>query len=174
MDAFDVVVIGAGIAGASAAYELAAERSVLILEGESRPGYHTSGRSAAVFTETYGNTTIQGLTTGSRAFYEAPPPGFTETRLLSPRGVAYVARADQMDRMEAMIARVRPLAPDTTMISKADLLGLVPILHPDYVVGGAIEPSAMDIDVAALHDGYLRGWSATPACRRWSRCRAVG
>jgi D-arginine dehydrogenase len=157
MDAFDVVVIGAGIAGASAAYELAAERSVLILEGESRPGYHTSGRSAAVFTETYGNTTIQGLTTGSRAFYEAPPPGFTETRLLSPRGVAYVARADQMDRMEAMIARVRPLAPDTTMISKADLLGLVPILHPDYVVGGAIEPSAMDIDVAALHDGYLRG-----------------
>ena len=157
MDAFDVVVIGAGIAGASAAYELAAERSVLILEGESRPGYHTSGRSAAVFTETYGNTTIQGLTTGSRAFYEAPPPGFTETRLLSPRGVAYVARADQMDRLEAMIERVRPLAPDTTMISKADLLGLVPILHPDYVVGGAIEPSAMDIDVAALHDGYLRG-----------------
>ena len=157
MDAFDVVVIGAGIAGASAAYELAAERSVLILEGESRPGYHTSGRSAAVFTETYGNSTIQGLTTGSRAFYEAPPPGFTETRLLSPRGVAYVARADQMDRLAAMIDRVRPLAPDTTMISKADLLGLVPILHPDYVVGGAIEPSAMDIDVAALHDGYLRG-----------------
>ena len=157
MDAFDVVVIGAGIAGASAAYELAAERSVLILEGESRPGYHTSGRSAAVFTETYGNTTIQGLTTGSRAFYEAPPAGFTETRLLSPRGVAYVARVDQMDRLEAMIDRVRPLAPDTTMISKADLLGLVPILHPDYVVGGAIEPSAMDIDVAALHDGYLRG-----------------
>ena len=157
MDGFDVVVIGAGIAGASAAYELAAEHSVLMLEGESRPGYHTTGRSAATFTETYGNTTIQGLTTGSRTFYESPPVGFTETRLLSPRGVAYVARADQMERLEAMIARVRPLAPDTTMISKADLLERVPILHPDYVTGGAIEPSAMDIDVAALHDGYLRG-----------------
>ena len=157
MDAFDVVVIGAGIAGASAAYELAAGHSVLMLEGESRPGYHTTGRSAATFTETYGNTTIQGLTTGSRAFYEAPPAGFTETRLLSPRGVAYVARADQMERLEAMIERVRGLAPDTTMISKANLLERVPILHPDYVAGGAIEPSAMDIDVAALHDGYLRG-----------------
>ena len=156
MDSFDVVIIGAGIAGASAAYELAAEHSVLMLEGESRPGYHTSGRSAAVFTETYGNTTIQGLTTGSRAFLETPPLGFTETHLLSPRGVAYVARADQMERLETMIERVRGLAPDTTMLSKADLLERVPILRPDYVAGGAIEPSGMDIDVAALHDGYLR------------------
>ena len=80
MDRFDVVVIGAGIAGASAAYELAASHSVLLLEGESRPGYHTSGRSAAVFTETYGNPTIQALTIGSRAFYEAPPPGFSGNR----------------------------------------------------------------------------------------------
>ena len=86
MDQYDVIIIGAGIAGSSAAYEIAASHSVLILEGESHPGYHTSGRSAAVFTETYGNATIQGLTTGSRAFYEAPPPGFTATPMLSPRG----------------------------------------------------------------------------------------
>ena len=157
MDTVDVVIIGAGIAGASAAYELAAEHSVLMLEGESQPGYHTSGRSAAVFTETYGNATIQGLTTGSRAFFESPPPGFTATPLLSPRGVAYVARADQMERLEALIERVRGLAPDSTMLSKSELLALVPILRPDYVAGGAIEPSGMDIDVAALHDGYLRG-----------------
>ncbi len=157
MDSYDVVIIGAGIAGASAAYELAASYSVLILEGESHPGYHTSGRSAAVFTETYGNTTIQGLTTGSRAFYEAPPPGFAAHPLLSPRGVAYVARADQMDRLEGLIGRVRGLAPDAAMLSKAALLERVPLLRPEYVAGGAIEPSAMDIDIAALHDGYLRG-----------------
>ena len=157
MDSYDVIIIGAGIAGASAAYEVAAGHSVLILEGESHPGYHTSGRSAAVFTETYGNATIQGLTTGSRAFFEAPPAGFSANPLLSPRGVAYVARADQMDRLEATVARVRHLAPDTTMLSKADLLARVPILRPDYVAGGAIEPAAMDIDIASLHDGFLRG-----------------
>ena len=163
MDHYDVIIIGAGIAGASAAYEIAATHSVLILEGESHPGYHTSGRSAAVFTETYGNTTIQGLTTGSRAFFEAPPAGFSANRLLSPRGVAYVARADQMERLEAMIDRVKGLAPDTTMLGKADLLERVPILKPDYVAGGAIEPSAMDIDIASLHDGYLRGAKARGA-----------
>ena len=157
MDSYDVIVIGAGIAGASAAYEVAATRSVLILEGESHPGYHTSGRSAAVFTETYGNATIQGLTTGSRAFFEAPPPGFSANPLLSPRGVAYVARADQMERLEAAVARVKHLAPDTTMLSKADLLARVPILRPEYVAGGALEPDAMDIDIASLHDGFLRG-----------------
>lgn len=163
MDVFDVVVIGAGIAGASAAYELSATHSVLLLEGESRPGYHTSGRSAAVFTETYGNSTIQGLTVGSRAFYEGPPEGFTEARLLTPRGAAFVARTDQVGRLEAMIARVQPLAPDTHMLSAAELLRRVPILRPDYVAGGAIEPSAMDIDIAALHDGYLRGAKARGA-----------
>ena len=111
MDEFDVAVIGAGIAGASAAFELAADRSVLLVEGERHPGYHTSGRSAAVFTETYGNATVQALTIGSRAFYEAPPAGFTEARLLSPRGSAYVARADQMERLEALVDRVSRLAP---------------------------------------------------------------
>ena len=162
MDRYDVIIIGAGIAGSSAAYEIAADHSVLILEGESHPGYHTSGRSAAVFTETYGNATIQGLTTGSRAFYEAPPPGFG-TPLLRPRGAAFVARADQMERLEALIDRVRPLAPDTRMLNRAEMLERVPVLKPDYVAGGAIEPSAMDIDIATLHDGYLRGAKARGA-----------
>ncbi len=156
MDSYDVIIIGAGIAGASAAYEIAATRSVLVLEGESHPGYHTSGRSAAVFTETYGNRAIQALTTGSRAFFEAPPPGFCDHPLLSLRGVAYVAREDQMSGLAVMIDRVSGLAPDAAMLSKAELLRRVPLLRPDYVAGGAIEPSAMDIDIAALHDGYFR------------------
>ena len=157
MDRYDVIIVGAGIAGASAAYEVSATRSVLILEGESHPGYHTSGRSAAVFTETYGNSTIQALTTGSRAFFEAPPAGFCSHDLLALRGVAYVAREDQMAGLAAMIDRVSGLAPDAAMLSRAELLRRVPLLRPEYVAGGAIEPSAMDIDIAALHDGFLRG-----------------
>jgi D-arginine dehydrogenase len=157
MTQFDVAIIGAGIAGASAAYEIAATHSVLLLEAEGQPGYHTSGRSAALFTETYGNATIQGLTTGSRAFYEAPPAGFTDHLMLSPRGVVYVARPDQVARLEAHVARVAVLAPATAMLTAEELLRRVPILRRDYVAAGATEPDAMDIDVAALHQGYLRG-----------------
>ena len=71
MGTFDVVVIGAGIAGASAAYEMAADRSVLLLEQEAHPGHHTTGRSAALFSETYGNAAIRALTAGSRGFLRA-------------------------------------------------------------------------------------------------------
>jgi D-arginine dehydrogenase len=75
MQAYEFIVIGAGIAGASAAYELAKLGSTIILERESQPGYHTTGRSAAVFSEIYGNATIRGLTVGSRSFFASPPAG---------------------------------------------------------------------------------------------------
>jgi D-arginine dehydrogenase len=86
----DFAVIGAGIAGASAAYELAVYGSVVLLEAESQPGYHTTGRSAAMFIETYGPPLVRALTVGSRPFYEAPPPGFTEQPILTPRGVLQI------------------------------------------------------------------------------------
>ncbi len=95
------IVIGAGIAGASAAYELAKVAPVIILERESQPGYHTTGRSAAVFSEIYGNATIRAVTIGSRGFFASPPNGFTEHALWSPRPTLMVARADQMERLRA-------------------------------------------------------------------------
>jgi len=85
-DCFDFAIIGGGIAGASLAYRLAGEASVVVLERESQPGYHATGRSAAMFMEAYGTAQIQALTRASRAFYEQPPAGFTEHALLVPRG----------------------------------------------------------------------------------------
>ncbi len=156
MDTFDVVVIGAGIAGAAAAYELAADRSVLLLEQESHPGYHTTGRSAALFAETYGNAAIRALTAGSRRFHEQPPAGFAAP-LLSPRGVIMVARPDQAERLHQWVQSVGPAA---SAMTAAEVLARVPLLRRDYVGAGAFEPGAMDIDVHALHDGYLRGAKA--------------
>ena len=153
----DFLVIGAGIAGASAGYELGAHGSVIVLEREGQPGYHSTGRSAAVFTEAYGNASIRGLTVSSRSFFEAPPGDFCESPILSPRGVVFVGREDQQASLEAIYEETRSLVPGARRIDAAEVLRRVPLLRPDYVAAGVLEPDAMDIDVNALHQGYLRG-----------------
>ncbi|MCA8894479.1 MAG: FAD-binding oxidoreductase, partial [Amphiplicatus sp.] len=80
------------MAGASAAYELAGEKSVVLLEMEEHPGYHTTGRSAAFYSEIYGGPVIRALSTASRGFFEAPPRGFAEVELLAPSGSLFIAR----------------------------------------------------------------------------------
>ena len=92
---FDIVIVGAGIAGASLAWQLAPHARVALLEMEEQPGYHSTGRSAALFMETYGTPMIRALTRASRAFYVAPPEGFTEHPILAPRGVMHVAKTGQ-------------------------------------------------------------------------------
>ena len=92
---FDAVVVGAGIAGASFAYTLARHASVLLLEREAQPGMQSTGRSAAMFMESYGPPQVRALTRASRAWYQQPPPGFADVPILSPRGALYVARGDQ-------------------------------------------------------------------------------
>ena len=92
----DILVIGAGIAGASVAAHLAETRSVILVEREERPGYHSTGRSAALFTEIYGNATIRALTRASRRFLFEPPAGFCESPLMRPRGCLYIATSEQL------------------------------------------------------------------------------
>ena len=160
MKACDFLVIGAGIAGASAAYELGAHGRVLLLEREQAPGYHTTGRSAAMFVETYGNETIRRLTKASRTFFEAPPEGFAEHALLSLRGAMHVAREDQLPALSRGLAELRPLTPSLRRIDTDEAVAMVPVLRRDYVAAAIHEPAAMDIDVHALHQGYLRGLRA--------------
>ncbi|MGO4840035.1 FAD-dependent oxidoreductase, partial [Rhizobiaceae sp. 2RAB30] len=103
----DVIVIGAGIAGASAAAELAAEGNIILLERESQPGYHTTGRSAAMFSQVYGPAQIRALTRASAGFYHAPPQGFAGNALLRRRPVALVGRGDQSATVDAEYEDVR-------------------------------------------------------------------
>ena len=150
-DRCDVLIVGAGIAGSSLAYELAAQRDVVLLEREAQPGYHSTGRSAAMLSATYGAPPVRALARASYGFLAAPPPDFAETALLSPRGMLHLARQDQLAALEAAdSAAVRRL--DRTAVCD-----LVPLLDPAYVAGGLLEADAMAIDVAALHQGYLRG-----------------
>jgi D-arginine dehydrogenase len=157
--AVDVAVIGAGIAGASAAYELARTHSVMLLEREDQPGYHTTGRSAALFTENYGNAAMRALTIASRAFLERPPEGFAQGPILGPRGTMFIAPADQVALCDALIAQ----AGDPRRlydIDPAEALRRVPIVRPAWLARALYEPDARDIDVHALHQGYLRGMRA--------------
>ena len=157
MQTVDFLIIGAGIGGAAAGYFLAPKGRLAIVEMESQPGYHTTGRSAAFFVESYGNRHIRPLTLASKGFLEVPPPGFTDVPLLHPRGALTIARADQMGRLAAFRAGLVGLVDDAEILGPDQLLDRVPVLRPGYLAGGVLEPDARDIDVAAVHQGYLRG-----------------
>lgn len=157
METYDFVVIGAGIAGASAAYELAAYGCVLVLERERLPGYHSTGRSAAVFTENYGNAVVRRLTVASRPFFAHPPDGFAATPLISPRGMLWVAHAAQHAVLMTALAEARRLVPSIHTVDSATALTLCPALRADYLAAAVFEPEAMDLDVHAVHHGFLRG-----------------
>tara|TARA_R110002094_G_scaffold177000_2_gene156727 strand:+ start:229 stop:1368 length:1140 start_codon:yes stop_codon:yes gene_type:complete len=152
---YDVAIIGAGIAGASLAAEVSKEASVLLLEMESQPGYHTTGRSAAAFVDTYGPAPIRALTRASAAFYHNPPPGFTDHRLLSPRGVLMIAREDQMATLHQMQEDLSDTS-DMQILTASEIEDRMPLLRKGYAAGGFANSRVSDIDVHALHQGYLK------------------
>jgi len=157
---YDFVIVGAGIAGASLAYQLAPHARVALLEREEQPGYHSTGRSAALFMETYGTPAIRALTRASRAFYITPPPGFTEHPILSPRGVVHVAQIGCERELEEELALASQTSTQAERLSVEQVCARVPVLRGELLCGALYVPDAMDIDVHALHQGYLRGFRA--------------
>jgi D-arginine dehydrogenase len=156
-DRADVLIVGAGIAGSSLAFELADRASVVLLEREAQPGYHSTGRSAAMLTETYGSALVRRLARASRPFLERPPPEFADQPLLSPRGMLHVARADQRAALDRAERAAASLVPALRRLDAAGVRELAPLVSAAYVDGGLLEPEARAIDVALLHQGYLRG-----------------
>ncbi len=152
---FDIAIVGAGIAGVSAAAELAPYFSVAILERESQPAYHTSGRSAALFTVNNGNPLVCALSAASEPFYANPPAGFCEYPLLAPRGFLHMARADQRAQLDAFAAAMG--GPHRLEeIDEAQMRQRIPLLREGYAAAALWDPTAADIDVHALLQGYLK------------------
>jgi D-arginine dehydrogenase len=153
---FDIVVIGAGMAGSTAAAQLSARRPgglrVALIEAEDIAGYHTTGRSAAIWLQNYGPPDVRFLTRLSRAFYENPPAGFTDAPLIRHRPVLFLATAGQQAELDETLAvgqgirRLRPVEAEP----------MIPALRPGYLAGAALEEDAFDMDVAAIQQGYLR------------------
>ncbi|MBK0110781.1 FAD-binding oxidoreductase [Delftia sp. S67] len=160
----DFAVIGGGMAGASVAWRLAGGgASVVVLEREPQPGYHATGRSAAMFMESYGTAQIRALTRASRGFYSAPPEGFCEHALLQPRSVLYIGTAGQEPQLDEALAMYRRDGLRAERIDARQACALVPCLQESLLVGAVHDLDAMDIDVAELHQGFLRGMARAGA-----------
>jgi len=163
MQTADVLIFGAGMAGASAAYFLASHKKVILLERETQPGYHSTGRSAALYSETYGNATVRAITTASRPFYFNPPTGFSPYPLVTPRGSLSVGGAADQAVLAQALQDKQELVPNIEWWTQAQILKRIPVLKPECAVYGVYEPDAMDMDVDGIHQGFLRGAKAAGA-----------
>lgn len=154
---FDIAIVGAGMAGASLAYFLGSRARVVMIEAEAQPGYHTTGRSAAFYAEIYGGPAIQPLTTASKSFFNAPPAGFGDAPLLSPRGGLHIARAGHESALDILQDEFAGTGVRLERLGRAEALARAPELRSDWCAAALWEPDCTDIDVAALHQGFLSG-----------------
>ena len=157
MQEFDFAIVGAGIAGVSAAYSLAPQAKVVVLEREHVAAYHTTGRSAALHSETYGSPEIRAITVASGRFYRQPPPGFADHSLLTPRGALIAGLAGQQAATQKAAKEYAALVPSVRWLDPAEARRRQPLLKPEACAGGAIFEEAEDMDVAAIHGGFLKG-----------------
>src|SRR5579859_3080038 len=136
MSGQEIVVIGAGMAGAAIAAHLSEHTRVHLLEMEPQPGYHSTGRSAAVFVEPYGNEQVRKLTRASRSFLYSPPPGFCTEPLVKPRGLLLAARLGQESALRHALDAAVPSdgLRETTALETTQLH---PLLRKDGRRGGA-------------------------------------
>lgn len=141
----DIIVVGAGVAGISAAARLSHLGHVTLLEAETQTGYHSSARSAALFEENYGKPTTRSLNAASRAFHETANGG-----VLSPRGLMLVGSADDADAFATDLADM-----GLDAMTGAEARAMVPILS-DHVDRAGYHAAAWDIDTDRLMQNWLR------------------
>ena len=151
---FDAIVVGGGIAGASIAYELAADRRVLLLEQERQLAYHTTGRSAAIYLQSYGNAAVRALTVASRTDFDRLSELVDGTPLLTPKALLWTADDEGAAHLEELLESVPQLRP----VAPAAAVELCPALRPEKLALAAEDVSAMEIDVHATHEAYVRGF----------------
>ena len=151
----DVLIVGAGIAGASLAAALASHRDVLLIEAEDTPGYHATGRSAAFWHETYGGPLVQPLSTASFGLLRDPPAEFSDHGFLSPRAALNLGRRDESAVVDAFTTEFLAKGVDIERVAGAEVERIVPGIRPEWSEA-AYEGACSDIDVGALHTAYLR------------------
>lgn len=148
----DIAIVGAGIAGVGLAADIAGDFRVVLLEQESRPAFHSTGRSMAIFLRNYGNAVIRTLNVASAPMFETPDPKLFPTPLIQQRGALFVAREDGLSHHEKLLASADGLK----SISADQAVAMVPILRREAIAAAAYEADAQDIDVNTLFEGWQR------------------
>ena len=154
----DFILLGAGIAGASTGHFLAPHGRCAMLERESQPGYHSTGRSAAQFIASYGPPQVRALSRASEPFFQHPPDGFASAPLLTPRGLLTVAGEAELPHLQEAWDVLKAISPRGRWLGADEALTMVPALRPGKVSAAIYEPDSFDMDVHAIHQGYLRGF----------------
>jgi D-arginine dehydrogenase len=158
----NVVVIGGGIAGVSAAYHLARSGvDVTVLEQEATLAFHSTGRSAALYFENYGAEANRPLTRASRSFFESPTAGLIDHMVLASRGVLWIGRPEQVGSLQNLVPG--PAQDSARWLDPDEAIAIIPVLRRDLLGGAVWEPGALDLDVAAIHQGFVRGLRAAGA-----------
>ena len=154
----DTLIVGAGIAGASLAWRLALRgQAVTLLEREGQPGAHSTGRSAAMFMESYGPPQVRALTRAGRGFYLNPPAGFADEPLITPRAALIVGTPDQSAELDANYAALAGMGTRLKRLTGAEAVALLPVLAPAMIGGAVLDEDGFDMNVNALLQGLLRG-----------------
>jgi D-arginine dehydrogenase len=157
MQNFDIIVIGAGIAGASVGAHLAKLKRVCILEREERAGYHSTSRSAAMYVPNYGPPPMLAFTRASDGFFKDPPKGFADAPLVELRPTLYFMAEGQEDAAETMLSESVGLQE----LSETEALKVFPVLRPGYARRSLLDPNSADLDVDLLHRGYMKLFKAS-------------
>lgn len=155
---YDVLVIGGGIAGMSAGYYLSATHRVALVEAEPQLARHSTGRSAALFFENYGAPAIRPLTVASRRFFTSPPPDLVEAPLVRPRGALWIGRPDQAETLERITEEGRRTGSTIVDLTPEEVATRVPVIRSELLAGGLWEADPLDLDVAAIHQAFVRGF----------------
>jgi D-arginine dehydrogenase len=166
VDQYDICIVGGGIAGASVAYFAAPHARVLLLEREPQVGYHSTGRSAAVYSPQYGSLLNRRLTAAAGDFLRQPPGSFAATCLLSPRGFLTIGHDAQLDARDDALAEAAETGEKLIPLTPAEIRTRIPFLKANAVSWGLLDPHAEDMDVEAMLQGYLRGARAAGALIR--------
>jgi D-arginine dehydrogenase len=148
----DILIVGAGIAGAGLAAALGGRRDTIMIEREERPGHHSTGRSAAIFIQNYGNAVIRALSAASRPLFDARDETVFPHPLLSGRGILFVADGQDLGQHWELLGESQGLVP----MNAEEAVAMVPLLRVERIAAAAYERDASDIDVHGLHQGWLR------------------
>jgi D-arginine dehydrogenase len=153
----DILIIGGGVAGLSAAAMLTPHANVTVLEAEESVGFHSSGRSATMLHFALGNPVVRSLTLASRPFFDRPPDGFTDVPLGRTMPVLVHAREEELDELDALDAAIAPFA-RLERAGPDKMTELCPVLKvgEGHSVAALVDRNGLKLDTDALLQGYAR------------------